>query len=179
MALAQKPSFIPSMKKAAAPVAPVAPVVAEPVTAVTEEETVMTEAPVETPAEVKVRAKRTTEPNREMVPEDMEFIVTNIKTMTYTQMAEARGITKHQVNRVLMTVKQQMKDACATARDEKGKPTAFDQEALAKVEAYIAEHLSRPEGSRPGQGGGRSSAVKDSITSITDNILANILNAVK
>ena len=187
MAIATKPSFIPTLKKAAAPVPPVtpvaAPVVAEPVTVEpTVEEPTMTEVAAPAPAPEKgkkEKIKRTTVPNREMVPEDMEFIVNNIKTMSYTQMAEARGLTKHQVNRVLMTVKQQMKDACVTARDGEGKPTAYDEASLAKVEAYIAEHLSRPEGSRPGQGGGRGSVVKDSISTITNDILANILNAVK
>lgn len=185
MAIATKPSFIPTLKKAAttaAPVAPTpvaAPVAAEPETVQTPEETVMTEvAPVEVPAEKKEKKKRTTPPNREMVPEDMEFILANIKTMSYTQMADARGLTKHQVNRVLMTVKQQMKDACVLTRDAEGKPLTFNTDALAKVEAYIAENLSRPEGTKPGQGGGRSSVVKDSISSITDNILANILNNV-
>jgi hypothetical protein len=184
MAIATKPSFIPTLKKAAAPVPPVtpvaAPVVAEPVTVKENvEEIVMSEEAVAPVTEKKEKVKRTTAPNREMVPEDMLFIIANIKTMSYSQMADARGLTKHQVNRVLMTVKQQMIDACVLTRDEEGKPLTFDENALATVKAYIAENLSRPEGSRPGQGGGRSSVVKDSISTITNDILANILNAVK
>jgi transcriptional regulator with PAS, ATPase and Fis domain len=182
MAITPKPNFLPSLKKPVAPVpsAPVAePEVTQPVEETVMEETAVVEAPKKEKKEKKVKADGTERktPNRQMVPEDMEFIVANVKTMSYTEMATARGLTKHQVNRVLMTVKQQMRDACATAKDEKGKATAWNEEALAKVDAYIKENLSRPEDTRPGMGGGggRSSVVKDSI----DGIVGNILNLIK
>lgn len=182
MAITPKPNFMPSLGKKPATPAPVA-TVAQPV----EEETVMEE--VETPVEVapkkekkekKVKADGTERktPNRQMVPEDMEYIVANVKNKSYTQMADDCGITKHQVNRVLMTVKQQMRDACATAKDADGKVTAYDDVALVKVEAYIKENLSRPEDTRPGpgrSGAGRASVVKDSI----GDIVGNILNSIK
>lgn len=174
MAIATKPSFIPTLNKkpaapvAAAPVAPVAPVAAAPVAAQEGEVMTEVETPVEAPAATKATRKSSGKPrqtpNRQMVKEDIDFILANVKTMSYTQMAEERGITKHQVNRVLMTVK---KDLRTSAGEDAAK--------LALVDQYILENLSRPEDSRPGKGGaGRGSAVKDSI----DDIVGNLLNSI-
>jgi hypothetical protein len=46
-----------------------------------------------------------------------------------------------------------------------------DAASLATVDAYITEHLSRPEDTRPGGGAGRASVVKASINDIVGNIL--------
>ena len=43
--------------------------------------------------------------------------------------------------------------------------------SLETVYAYITEHLSRPEDTRPGGGAGRASVVKASINDIVGNIL--------
>jgi hypothetical protein len=166
MALAAKPSFIPTLKKPAAPVAPVAPV-ATPEPVVEEGEETMTETVEEAPVK-KTRAKsdkpRQT-PNRQMNNDDIIFVRDNVKTMSYTQMAEERGITKHQVNRVLMTVKKQLRAAAEG-----------DEKKLALIDQYIKDNLSRPEDTLPGKGGGagRGSAVKDSI----DDIVGNLLNSI-
>jgi beta-N-acetylglucosaminidase len=132
--------------------------VAETAAPVVEETTTVTE-------EIKEK-KPTTDrkkPNRPMTPEDANFVVENVKNMSYSEIAEARGITKHQVNRVLMQVKKQLREAAGD-----------DQNALAAVEAHIKEHLSRPEDTLPGAGGGRASVVKSSI----DDIVGNILNSI-
>lgn len=96
--------------------------------------------------------------NRDMTKEDIDFIVANVKTMSYAEMAEARGLTNHQINRVLMTVKKDLKKSCND-----------DPIALAKIDIYIRENLSRPEEST-----GRSGNVKSNI----DDIVGNILNSI-
>ena len=168
MAIPTKPAFLPNMKKVATPAAaPVAPaVVEETVVEETNETTeeVSMETVVET-KEKKPRQKRQADgerktPNRQMTPEDIQFIVQNVKTMSYTEMAEARGLTKHQVNRVLMDVKKDLKEQAAG-----------DPNKLAAVEQYIKEHLSRPEDSLPGN---RTSVVRDSIKGLVGDILNGI-----
>jgi hypothetical protein len=176
MAIPTKPAFLPNMAKkptvAAPPVAPVAEVEVEEIieedATSTEEGTEMeTQAPV---AEVKVKKERKKRvnadgekvtPNRQMTNEDIQFIVANVRTMSYTEIANSRGITNHQVNRVLMEVKKNLKAQAAG-----------DPAKLEAVEQYIKEHLSRPEESLPGN---RSAVVKDSI----DDIVSGILGAIK
>jgi beta-N-acetylglucosaminidase len=157
-----RPAFMPNLKKAEEPV------VVATATPVVDEAPVVTEttpgAP-ETVVEKKPRKKSTEDrkkPNKPMTPEDTKFIIDNVKNMSYTEIAEARGITKHQVNRVLMQVKKQLREA---AGDNK--------EALTAVENHIKEHLSRPEDSLPG-GGARASVVKNSIDDIVAGILTNL-----
>jgi len=165
-----KPSFMPKLTK---PVAKeVETPVAATVTAPTPEPEVETgevmteEIAVPETTEKKARKKSDKErakPNRQMTPEDTVFVISNVKTMSYSEIAEARGITKHQVNRVLMQVKKDLREKCGG-----------DAEKLAKIEAYIKETLSRPEDAFPGSGAGRGGAVKESIDSIVGNILAGI-----
>ena len=199
MATPTKPSFMPSFKKPSpvapvtAPVTPapvaVAPVVA-PVTAPVEvevpvpvateteealnifestEENIMSEeiateeVAVEVVAVKKTRKKSVEgstrkQSNRDMTKEDIEFIVANVKTMSYSEMAAARELTSHQINRVLMTVKKDLKKSCNE-----------DPIALAKIDIYIRENLSRPEDST-----GRSGSVKTNIEDIVGNILNSI-----
>jgi len=171
-----KPTFMPNLgiKKpapvAAKPVvAPVAPPVVEPETIIEEigVEEMAEETAVEEVVEKKERKKSDKErakANRQMTPEDTKFVVENVKTMSYTEMAEARGITKHQVNRVLMQVKKDLRERCGG-----------DEAKLAQIEVIIKEQLSRPEDTLPGAGGGRSGVVKDSIDNIVDNILSGIV----
>jgi len=172
-----KPTFMPNLgiKKPAAPaakpvVAPVAPPVVEPETTIEEtgveemaEETAVEEEVVEK-KERKKSDKERAKANRQMTAEDTKFVIENVKTMSYTEMATARGITKHQVNRVLMQVKKDLRERCGG-----------DEAKLAQVETIIKEQLSRPEDTLPGAGGGRSGVVKDSIDNIVDNILSGIV----
>jgi len=171
-----KPTFMPNLgiKKPAAPAAkpvaaPVAPPVVEPIIEETETgvEEMTEETAVEEVVEKKERKKSDKErakANRQMTAEDTKFVIENVKTMSYTEMATARGITKHQVNRVLMQVKKDLRERCGG-----------DAAKLAQVEVIIKEQLSRPEDTQPGAGGGRSGVVKDSIDNIVDNILSGIV----
>ncbi len=165
-----KPSFIPNLKKAAPKVAPKE--VVEEVEEIEEEieeeveelddEVEETEEGEEKPKKKRKKSDKDRKtPNRQMTNEDMQFVIENIKNMTYTEIGEARGITKFQVNRVLMEVKKNLR---AQAEG--------DEEKMAKVEAYIKQELSRPEDSFGG--GGRGSAVKEGIDNIVDSIIANI-----
>jgi len=173
-----RPAFMPNLKKteAAAPAAPVAeaapvaapvaeaaPVAAPPIVETVEAAPVVETPVAEAAAPAEKKAVDRKKPNRAMTPEDTQFIVGNVKTMSYTEIAEARGITKHQVNRVLMQVKKQLKEAAGD-----------NAEALAAVNKHIDDHLSRPEDTRPGGGGGRAGVVKASI----DDIVGNILNSI-
>ena len=98
---------------------------------------------------------------RMIKPEDIEFVMKNVKTMSYSEMAEKLGLTRHQVNRILMDIKKGLR--------EEAKKTGKVKE----VEKFIKEHLSRPEDSRPGgqKGGG---AVKNAIDATVSNILKNL-----
>jgi len=162
-----KPSFIPNLKKATP--APAPKEVVEDVNEVEEdveelEDEVTEEAEgTEAAPKKKTRKKSTGDrkvPNRQMTNEDMVYVIQNIKNKTYTEIGEERGITKFQVNRVLMEVKKNLRDQ---AKD--------DPDKLAKVEDYIKTELSRPEDSF---GGGRSSQVKEGIDSIVDSIISSI-----
>jgi len=168
-----RPSFMPNLsKKVETPVVetPVVetPVVETPVVETPIVKTPVVETPVEAeakaPKEKKVKNENRKTPNKAMTPEDTQFVVANVKNMSYSEIAEARGITKHQVNRVLMQVKKQMKDAAGD-----------NPEALATVEKYIKEQLSRPEDAFGGGGANRTSVVKKSI----DDIVGNILNSLQ
>ena len=105
----------------------------------------------------KVERKATREINRE----DVQYVLQNIKTQSYKEMADHLGLTKSQVNRILMDTKKDLR------KSVKGNP-----EAEAKVEAYIKEHLSRPEDSGVGRKGG--GAVRTAINSVVADILGNL-----
>lgn len=166
-----KPTFMPNLgiKKPAVPSTPVtkpAPPVKEVTEEVVEEiettEMEETETAEKPKKERKVSTKERKTPNRQMNPEDISFILQNVKNMSYHEMAEARGITKHQVNRILMQVKKDLREKCAN-----------DEAKLAKVEEYIKSELSRPEDAFPG-GSGRTGVVKETVDSLVDSILEGI-----
>lgn len=100
---------------------------------------------------------------KEMTAEQIAFVHENVTKMSYTEMAEKTGLTKHQVNRILMELKKIL-------REQAGENT----EAREKVEKFIAEHLSRPEDTRPGGGAGRNSNVKGELKNRANNILAQL-----
>ncbi len=119
-------------------------------------------APAEEAAPVKEKKARK-KPNRQMTDEDIKFILENVRNMSYSEIAEARGLTKFQVNRVLMETKKKLREAAGD-----------DEAKKAKVEEYIKTHLSRPEDSRPGGGRGRTSKVKSTIDSVVGDILSGL-----
>lgn len=169
-----KPSFIPTFNRkpvtatvppqAETPVTPVVkPPVEEQPQIFEEEETTMTEeiATVEKKTRRHSDKERKT-PNRQMNDEDIKFVAANIRNMSYTEIANARGLTKHQVNRVLMKVKKDLRQAVAD-----------DPVKLASVNAYIAEQLTRPEDTQVA-GRGRSAKVQESIDSVVSDILSSL-----
>lgn len=127
-------------------------------------------APAAAPAdEVKKekKARKPRDPNKprakEMTAEDIAFIRDNVKGMSYTEIANARGLTKHQVNRALMDIKKGLREQFAE-----------DTPQRAAVEKFIEENLTRPADTRPGAGGGRGGAVKESINDVIGNILGGL-----
>jgi hypothetical protein len=101
-------------------------------------------------------------PNAPMSKEDIQFVVKNVKTMSYKEIADARNLTKHQVNRALMEAKKMLRDGAGE-----------DEAKKAKVEAYIKDYLSRPEDTLPGAGG-RKSEVKAAINDVVGDILSSL-----
>lgn len=144
-----------------AKVAPAEP--ATPTVAPTEAAT-PTEAPNE---EASTKRKKSgadrKKPAPQMTSEQVKQIIALVKDHSYAQIAETVGVTKFQVNRVLMATKAQLRES---AKD--------DPEKLAKVEEYIKTYLSRPEDSRPGAGGARGGKVKSALDDIVGDILAGI-----
>ena len=102
-------------------------------------------------------------PAKMMTKEQISQVLSLIKTKSYTEIGEELGITKHQVNRVLMEVKKSMK---AAAKGDAAKE--------AKVEAFIKEHLSRPEDTRPGVKGAKGGKVKSALNDIIGDIMAGL-----
>mgnify|MGYP001338076844 CR=1 FL=1 len=99
-----------------------------------------------------------------MTPDQVKQVLSLVKDNSYTQIAEIVGITKYQVNRVLMSTKEQLLKAAEG-----------DAAKTEKVKAYIKEYLSRPEDSRPGMGGGRTGGkVKGALDNVVGDILASI-----
>ena len=118
------------------------------------------EAPKKRKSRKKATGEKTT-PNRMMEREDMEFVPANIQNMTYAELAEARGITKPQINRLLNAVKKDLRDRAKTDAEK------------AHVEKIIAERYSRPDGSFGGRGS-KEAPVKKNINSIVDDIFSEI-----
>jgi len=102
-------------------------------------------------------------PATQMNPEQVKQILALVKDHSYTQIGEQVGVTKFQVNRVLMSTKKQLREAAAG-----------DATKLAKVETYIKDFLSRPEDTLPGKGGGRGGKVKGALDGVVGDILASI-----
>lgn len=152
-----KPPFIPNFKKNATVTE--APAAEAPVE-VDQNEQVAPNEEVKKTRKKSDKERKT--PNKQMTAEDIQFVVENVRGMSYSEIATARGITKHQVNRVLMEAKKNLREV---AKDDPAK--------LAKVENYIKEYLSRPEDTLPG-GAGRSSVVRDSIEDIVSGIISQL-----
>ena len=128
-------------------------------------------APVKAPKEKKAKApkaegeaaKERKTPAKAMNPDQIKQVIAMVKDHSYTEIGEALNITKHQVNRVLMEVKNILK-----------KNAAGDADKMAKVELYIKDYLSRPEDSKPGASGPKGGKVKNALNDIVGNILAGL-----
>ena len=104
-----------------------------------------------------VKKKERKKPNRPIDDDDTAFVITNLKTMSYPEMAEARGLTKHQVSRILTETRKTLRDKAA------GRGPGVE----AKVEKYIIENLTKPDDGRIGNTGGE---VKDAINEVVQRI---------
>ena len=93
--------------------------------------------------------------------EDVDFILENIKTTSYSDIAAKRGITRNQVNRVRTEVVNGLKKA-AEANPHK-------EEAIME---YIKQNLTRPDDMKVGGNKGSGQA-KNAI----DNVVGSILDS--
>jgi len=131
-------------------------------------------APAATPAAAPVteappvKQKRTIErkATRTINKDDILFVCKNVKGMSYNDMAEKLGLTRHQVNRILMDIKAQLRKSYVTAEGVE------DPARKEVIEKHIAEHLSRPEDSRVGAKKG--SPVRDAMNDVVSEILGNL-----
>jgi len=120
-------------------------------------------APQAAPEEVsnvKERKKTVRKATKMIEEDDIIFVRDNVKTMSYIEMAEARQLTKFQVNRILMDLKKKIRKAV------KGTPKE------AAIEEYIKNTLSRPEDAGVGRKG--SGKVSQSLDSVVGDILGSI-----
>jgi len=112
---------------------------------------------------VKKSGENRKKPAPVMNQEQIKQIIAMVKDHSYAQIAEAVGVTKFQVNRVLMNSKEYLRKAA------EGDPVK-----LAKVEEFIKTHLSRPEDTLPGKGGARGGKVKNALDNVVADILASL-----
>jgi len=115
--------------QAVAPVAPVAPqaeAVAQAAPEAVAPQAVAPVAPQAAPVvEEKVRKKQVRKATKMIDEEDIVFVCANVQKMSYLDMAQARNLTKFQVNRILMDTKKKLRIAA------KGTPK----------EALVEEHI--------------------------------------
>lgn len=95
--------------------------------------------------------------------DDIQFVCANVKGMSYNDMAEKLGLTRHQVNRILMDIKSQLRKSYVDANGNE------DAKKKEQIEGYIAQVLSRPEDSRVGAKKG--SPVRDAMNDVVSEIL--------
>lgn len=118
-----------------------------------------------------------------MKPEHVKYVRENVKNMGYNEMAEALGVSKFQVNRVLQSLKMGMRNKAiekdgdqAYGKKDDGKSDWSNplSEMAKKVEAKIENELSRPADTRPGAGRKGGGKVQASIDSELDDLLGDL-----
>ena len=144
----------------------------------TEKETPMVEEEKKEVKEVKEKKKRNT---KQLDQSSITFIVNNVKSMSYTEMADQLGLTKHQVNRTLQYLKEELRKhalndddgAYGTKKNKKGEDVYDWSQPISdkakKIEKKIEDKLSRPAASRVGGGGGGK--VKEALNNELDDLL--------
>jgi 3-oxoacyl-ACP reductase-like protein len=145
------PPFAQGNQAPATPTAPAAPTAAAPA------------APTAAPPEATEKKKMVRKATRTITKDDIHFVCANVKGMSYNDMAEKRGLTRHQVNRILMDIKSQLRKSYV---NEQGVEDPAKKE---QIETYIAQSLSRPEDSRVGAKKG--SPVRDAMNDVVSEIL--------
>lgn len=122
--------------------------------------------------------------------DDIDFVRNNIKTMTYQEIADARNISKSQVNRVLQFIREGVRKTAIKIAESRGE-TAYGTKTIntkkdgpkpvndydkpltaeaRKVEEYIQEHYSRPESAGAGGGGQVKEALDDTLEDILGDL---------
>ena len=144
------------------------------------------ETKAKTKAKTKAETKAETKKNTILIDsEKIKTVIANVKTKSYIEMATMTGLTKHQVNRILQTLKSGMRqkavnenpEAYKTKISKTGKSTFDYTEPLTdfakKIETKIKEQLCRPEGEgkNKGSGGGKT---KKSLDNALDDLLADL-----
>jgi len=115
--------------------------------------------------------------------EKIDYVMANIKSQTYDEMAKATGLTKHQVNRILQTLKSGIRNRVLEADDNAYEKKTNKKGGLVpdyatpltdkakKAEKLILTKLCKSDAvSKPG-GGGKS---KQSLDSALDSLLAEL-----
>jgi len=187
-------SAAPKAAPKAAPAAPstppqTAPVGVPPVAATG---TPVPPAPIDAPAAVEVapdeKKKQVRLATKIIGKDEIKFVVQNVATMGYKEMGDKIGLTKHQVNRILQTLKEGLRKSAidgALADDEKAYGERITKKGdvkadynspltdfAQKVENKILKSLSRPSDSQPGsKGGGKA---KQALDSTLDAMLADL-----
>lgn len=138
----------------------------------------------ETTEEEKPMKEETKRNTKTLDAESIRFIRQNVREMTYAEMAEKLGLSKHQVNRALQYLKEQMRkhaldtDDAAYGKKQNSKGEDVPDwsnplsEIAKKVETKIENEMSRPAQSRPGGGGGGK--VKKALDAELDDLLADL-----
>lgn len=143
-----------------------------------------------TPTTVTKETKEKTPRSRNITTEDIEFIRNNIKTMRYQEIAETRGISKSQVNRVLQFIREGIRNSAIKIAESRGE-TAYGTKTLnskkegpkpvndysnpltveaRKAEDFINENYSRPDSAGAGGGGQVKEALDDTLSGILDSL---------
>jgi len=108
--------------------------------------------------EEKPKRKVERKATREITPNDIQFVLANVKKMSYAEMAEKLGLTKNQVNRIINEIRTKLREEA----EKMGKKE--------EVEKFIEEHLKRPAETRPGGKGEVKSAIDATVADILNKL---------
>ncbi len=101
---------------------------------------------------------------KEIEQSDIQFVIKNVRSKSYQDMAEELNLTKYQINRILMDIKKTLRE------NAKG-----DEVKEKKVEEYISENLTREKSSiKRGGGVKKQSEIRTSIDEIVGDIMKDL-----
>ncbi len=101
---------------------------------------------------------------KEIEQSDIQFVIKNVRSKSYQDMAEELNLTKSQINRILMDIKKTLRE------NAKG-----DEVKEKKVEEYISENLTREKSSiKRGGGVKKQSEIRTSIDEIVGDIMKDL-----
>jgi len=144
--------------------------------------------PVETQMEMTLGDSQESKPKRNTTFIDaakIKMVIDNVKTKSYLELAEMTELTKHQVNRILQTLKTGMRqkaidadpNAYGVKNNKNGEPkpdyTAPLTDLAKNIEAKITDRLCRPDTGNTGRaasGGKTKKSLDDALT----NLLADL-----